>query len=206
MAARGTRRKATRKKAARKRRGRVGAPSFWERTFRVTDPETGARETVSAEDRVLSLLAEGRSLLWMQRRGIVSRSTVLRRVWRDAQFRDRYARAREAGQDALADDVLDISDGGERASESGEVQGDDSARVQRDRLKCDARRWHAAKVAPTKYGDRVQLAGEVATGRSDPLDGLDDDARAEVAATARRLARLGPGALATDKDGTETVH
>ena len=60
--------------------------------------------------------------------------------------RKRYAQAREALADCVADDVLDIAD---TATDS------DSASAARVRV--EARRWFAAKVKPTVYGDNVGL-------------------------------------------------
>lgn len=76
--------------------------------------------------------------------GMPPESTV--RMWavddRDG-FAAQYARAREAQMDALSEDLLDISDG----------DGD----PQRDRLRLDARKWLMSKIAPKKYGERVEL-------------------------------------------------
>jgi hypothetical protein len=56
-------------------------------------------------------------------------------------FSEAYARAREAQQDTFAGQIIDIAD------------TDDDPQRARNRI--DARKWHAAKTAPRKYGDRV---------------------------------------------------
>ena len=61
-------------------------------------------------------------------------------------FRDQYARAREEQADKLAGECLAIAD---------EVEAD-SAQVAKARLQVDVRKWHAGKLAPKKYGDRVE--------------------------------------------------
>ncbi len=57
-----------------------------------------------------------------------------------------YARAREIQAEVLAEDAMNIADA---AVEEG-------AAVAKARLQVDARKWYAGKVAPKKYGDRVQ--------------------------------------------------
>jgi hypothetical protein len=55
----------------------------------------------------------------------------------------RYARAREAAADLLADQVVDVSR---------EQARDPQCR----RVEIDALKWYAAKLAPKVYGDRIQ--------------------------------------------------
>ena len=61
------------------------------------------------------------------------------------ELEQKYVRAREAQADVIFDEVLDIADGG----------GSDE-NVQRDRLRIDARKWMAGKLAPRRYGDKVK--------------------------------------------------
>ena len=79
-------------------------------------------------------------------------ATVFRWLAANQQFREQYARAREAQADTLADEIIDIADG-KRA----EYEGTE-ADVQRDRLAMDARKWVAAKLKPKVYGEK-QLIG-----------------------------------------------
>lgn len=94
-----------------------------------------------------------------------SAATVCRWLADNASFREQYASAREAQADTLADEILDIADDGtndwmERKTADGEVvrleyNGD---AVQRSRLRVDARKWYASKLAPKKYGDKLDLS------------------------------------------------
>ncbi len=61
---------------------------------------------------------------------------------RNAEFSERYARARQAQAHALAMDVVRIAD-----------EEPDPARA---RVRCDARKWVAARLDPKNYGDRMQ--------------------------------------------------
>ena len=73
-------------------------------------------------------------------------------------WRLRYTRAREAQADKLFRQIIEIAD-----SASGDyvTTGDgkrivDHENIQRSRLRVDARKWAAARLAPKKYGDRVE--------------------------------------------------
>ncbi|WP_202628955.1 DNA packaging protein [Cronobacter malonaticus] len=73
-------------------------------------------------------------------------------------FSEQYARARELQAEILAEEIIEIAD-----DSSGDiVTGEDgesrinSEFVARSRLRVDARKWYASKVAPKKYGDRIQ--------------------------------------------------
>lgn len=62
---------------------------------------------------------------------------------------ERYARAREQGYDAMADDIIAIAES--------DIPPDQA------RLMIDARKWILAKRHPTKYGDtaQVKLSGTI---------------------------------------------
>ena len=84
------------------------------------------------------------------------------------EFRKQYARAREAQADKMAEDILAIADEEctmVRADKHGTKDDDgagntavvfDATAVARNKLRVDARRWLASKMAPKKYGDKVQ--------------------------------------------------
>ena len=92
-------------------------------------------------------LAEGESLRAICRdEGMPSAPAVL--GWRDAEpaFAEQYAHARDLQADAIAEQALDEAT---KATDPG-----------LGRLAFDARKWFASKVAPKRYGDRMQLAGD----------------------------------------------
>ncbi len=79
-----------------------------------------------------------------------------------AGFLRQYARAREAQADALFDQILAIADDGRndtQKTDDGKVIVDHD-HIQRSRLRVDARKWMAGKLAPKKYGDKVQMVGD----------------------------------------------
>ena len=91
-----------------------------------------------------------------------SQTTVFR--WladeRYASFRERYARAREAQADTLFDECLDIADDGTNdymSGKDGEDEKYNGDAVQRSKLRVDTRKWMASKLAPKKYGEKLEL-------------------------------------------------
>jgi hypothetical protein len=72
-------------------------------------------------------------------------------------FAEAYARAREAQQEVFAAQIIDIA-----------ATVDDPAKA---RNMIDARKWHAAKVAPKKWGDRVEIDAKIEH-NSGPSEGL----------------------------------
>lgn len=68
-----------------------------------------------------------------------------------------YARAKLDGIEKLAEELLEISDAAPRINLLGNVDnGDVNAR----RLQIDTRKWLLSKLAPKKYGDRLELVGD----------------------------------------------
>lgn len=90
-----------------------------------------------------------------------------------SEFRDQYARAREAQAEHWADEIIEISDDGtndwtERQNKDGSTyEAIDSEHINRSRLRVDTRKWLMARMAPKKYGDKVTQ--EVTGGDGGPL-------------------------------------
>jgi hypothetical protein len=84
------------------------------------------------------------------------------------EFLEQYARAREAQADRMAEDILAIADEectmvrtDKHGSKDDDGEGHtevvfDATAVARNRLRVDARKWLASKMAPKKYGDKLQ--------------------------------------------------
>jgi len=74
-----------------------------------------------------------------------------------------YARAREAQADKLAEDILAIADDG---TSDVYLDADGNERTNQDviarsRLRVDARKWLASKMAPKKYGDKLDVDAKI---------------------------------------------
>jgi hypothetical protein len=102
-------------------------------------------EEVVAE--ILRRISAGESLVSVCRDDhMPHRDTVYDWLDQNADFSDRYARARARQADAVAEMAVEEA-----------LQAEDP---QMGRLAFDARKWWAAKVAPTKYGDRTVMSGD----------------------------------------------
>lgn len=103
-------------------------------------------------DEICDRLIEGESLRQICRRpGMPDRRTVLRWLDAHADFAAKYARARESQGDLMDDLILEAA---------GTADKDNAAAV---RVKIDAYKWRASKLAPKKYGDTstVKHAGAI---------------------------------------------
>lgn len=93
----------------------------------------------------------------------ISTVTVYKWLDQNPEFVNKYARAREAQADFLADEILAIADDSTNdtetrfgaSGESYEVENKEwTARV---KLRLEARKWIASKLKPKKYGDKIDL-------------------------------------------------
>ncbi len=123
-------------------------------------------------------LAEGETLRPVCRdKAMPDKATILR--WladkAKADFRAQYTYAREMQADALFDEALVIADD---ASGDWTVDKDgkkvvDHENIQRSRLRVDTRKWAAGKMAPKKYGDKLDLGGSIGLRWEDALKDLE---------------------------------
>lgn len=120
------------------------------------------RPTIFNEKLVATIctrISEGESLRGICRdEKMPASSTVFKWLIENDKFSEQYARAREAQADALFEDILAIADDGVNDTQ---VDGEGKVivnhdHIQRSRLRVDARKWMAGKIAPKKYGDKVQ--------------------------------------------------
>lgn len=106
-------------------------------------------------EKICEKIANGRSLRSIcAEDGMPTTSTVCKWLIENKEFSEQYARAREEQADSFADEIIDIADS--VAPEAGEVA--------KAKLQIDARKWKASKMAPKKYGDKVeqQITGNLA--------------------------------------------
>lgn len=119
-----------------------------------------------------------------------SRRTVMNWLLdgKHAEFVHQYGRAREAQADFLAEEIVTISNTPvigtktKRSKDGVEITSGDM--IEHRRLQVDARKWYASKLAPKKYGDKLELAGEVAVKRS--AAEMTDDELAAIASGAKQ--------------------
>lgn len=114
--------------------------------------------------QICEMLAEGRTLRDVCRdETLPAESTVRAWALEDREgFSAQYARAREIGYHAMADETLEISDDGrndwmERNSPDNPGWDVNGEHMQRSRLRVDTRKWLLSKALPKVYGDKVAL-------------------------------------------------
>lgn len=112
---------------------------------------------------VCELLKEGHSLPQAIRLSgcDVRPPTILDWANRYPELRDCYARARDCGYAALADEIMEISDEASVAARYNEDEVTlvlDATAVARNRLRVDTRKWLLSKMLPKQFGDKVTQA------------------------------------------------
>lgn len=75
----------------------------------------------------------------------------------DAALAERYARARESLIEHIAAETIAIADEPAALLPTGAI---DSAAVQKQRLQIDTRKWLLSKLAPKKYGEKIEVSGD----------------------------------------------
>ena len=112
-------------------------------------PTTYSQETA---DKICELIARGMSLRAIcASADMPAGGTVHRWLAEHQDFQDQHARAREEQADGVADEFIDMADS--VAPETGEVA--------KAKLQIDARKWKAAKLAPKKYGEKLELDADM---------------------------------------------
>lgn len=88
--------------------------------------------------------------------------TMIEFVKSNKAWVDQYARAREAQADKMVEDVLALADNcrtGKKVTDKGDgtTETVTADMVERTRLQIDARKWLAGKMAPKRYGDKLDV-------------------------------------------------
>lgn len=119
--------------------------------------------TPELADLICDRLAAGQSLRAVcEDEGMPDEKTV--RTWaiEGVQgFSPQYARARELGYLAMADELLDIADDGtndfitKTNADGSTYEQVNSEHIQRSRLRVDTRKWMLSKALPKVYGDKI---------------------------------------------------
>lgn len=127
-------------------------------------PKRGRPSEYTAEiaAEICGRLANGESLREVcAAEDFPDKSTIFRWLAARDEFRDQYARAREAQVEHWADEIVEIADDGtndwiERQNSDGSTyEAVNSDHINRSRLRVDARKWLMSKLAPKKYGDKI---------------------------------------------------
>lgn len=130
--------------------------------------------TQQKADFVLRELAEGQSLrrICIMEEALafeppLKPSTVRQWVYDDVDgFAARYAHARDLGIEAMADEMFDIADDGRNdymtiTKGDYEYNVEDKEVTNRSKLRVDTRKWYLSKLAPKRYGDKIEVDAKV---------------------------------------------
>lgn len=124
------------------------------RTEKTAKPE---RDKAAICQAVLQGMRDGLSAFKACQAAGVPQSTFNRWVDANAKLAEDYAHAREDLIERMANDVLELADS--EVPETGDGKRDWQA-IQQRKLQVDSRKWLLSKLAPKKYGDRLELAGD----------------------------------------------
>lgn len=119
--------------------------------------------TPEIEAAILADVSDGIPLAEACRKHDVGRTTIYDKRDSDKEFAERLARARELGEDALAEETLEIADDGsndwmERRREDGSTDEVlNHEHVQRSKLRIETRLKLLAVWNPRKFGSKVDL-------------------------------------------------
>lgn len=120
-----------------------------------TKPGSPERAEISA--KVLEGMRNGMSAFKACQAAGVPHSTFIGWVNVDPDLADRYTRAREDLIERMAQEVLELSDSDVGLQPDGKR---DWAAVQKHKLQVDTRKWLLSKLAPKKFGDKLELTGD----------------------------------------------
>jgi len=102
-----------------------------------------------------SMVGDGLSLRQSCLKAGIGASTWIDWCTADGELNERYARAREGLLDAMVDQILTLADAPVPLLDNGAT---DPGLVRQRQLQIDARRWILSKLAPNKYGDRLDVS------------------------------------------------
>lgn len=117
----------------------------------------GSEERAQISEVILKGMRNGLSCYKACHAAGIPHSTFLAWVNDDSDLADKYARAREDLIERMANELLELSDMDVEINRDGRK---DWAAIQKHRLQVDTRKWLLSKLAPRKYGDKIEIAGD----------------------------------------------
>jgi hypothetical protein len=117
----------------------------------------GSEDRAIISQSVLDGMRSGLSAFKACQAAGVPQSTFSRWVDDDAILAENYTRAREDLIERMAQEVLELSDSDVGFLPDGKK---DWAAVQKHKLQVDTRKWLLSKLAPKKYGEKLEVSGD----------------------------------------------
>jgi hypothetical protein len=121
----------------------------------ITYPQSIERRKIA--DQVFNEMRQGLSAYKACLKVGVHQSTFNHWLNDDAEMAADYARAREELHEFIAAEIVAIADAPVPSNEKG---GLDPGAIQKQRLQVDTRKWLLSKLAPKKYGDKIEVSGD----------------------------------------------
>lgn len=130
----------------------------------------------SVADKICSLIMESeRGLHWMTKQNpdLPSVGTIMDWLRSNEDFAKQYARAKDVQIERMFEKINEIADDttddlltNPLGEGGGKIVSGNSTAVQRAKLRVDALKWQLSKLAPKKYGDKLDVTtdGEKVTG------------------------------------------
>lgn len=114
------------------------------------DTDVKTRIPIEIFDEIFFRISEGESLLKICKSShMPPYSTLYRTISNDAELREKFILAKDVGLEKHADEIREICDE--------DIAYNDHAAVQKQRLRIDTRKWLLSKLAPKKFGDKVDV-------------------------------------------------
>lgn len=117
--------------------------------------------------RICTELMKGRTLRAICREAGMPAEWTVRNWAKDDYmgFYSQYARARDIGLDAMAEELFDIADDGSSdwmtiGPEGAEYEVENKEVTNRSKLRVETRKWYLSKLAAKRYGDKLLLSGD----------------------------------------------
>jgi hypothetical protein len=117
----------------------------------------GSPERAEMADRVIKAMDSGMSCFKACQQLGIPMQTFTRWVEEDAALAEAYACARENFVERIANEVMELSDIDVGETPDGRK---DWAAVQKHKLQVDTRKWLLSKLAPKKYGEKLEISGD----------------------------------------------
>jgi hypothetical protein len=150
---------ASKPKAKPKAKAKAGAKA--QKPIIIPSGAWGAKYSEELGNHLCDLLSDGKTLNAICKGDpSLPAPRTIRRWAADPEhpFSPQYARAREIGYHAMADEYIDI----------GDTVSEDPGAVAKARLRAESRKWMLSKALPKLYGDR--MATEVSGPNGGPLE------------------------------------
>jgi hypothetical protein len=117
----------------------------------------GSPERAKLADAVLANMEAGMSCFKACQQACVPMPTFMLWVSQDSALAESYAQARENFVERIAQEVMELSDVDVGETPDGRK---DWAAVQKHKLQVDTRKWLLSKLAPKKYGEKLEISGD----------------------------------------------